>query len=546
MLSTTKIDIIIELDPRFRIFFDSKEDESKRLKDFIQEYAEGLLHCLGLDVQISINIKVSSEMHSHSPYLVIINNQRCTPIFPVQTIQETLGSIELATSIGNVIYDNRELLLTLPACQQILENYILRNKIESSLERMSAQVFHSLLREFVLRGLSINRLIDVAIHIADRDRSIERTFEETIFKLEAMALKLYVNKEFYSNTFNAENERIKRLIEFVRDGIFAELGIIIPNVVIIPDEKLETNEFQFEVNDLRSPSTFGLKTDEFMTNAPLEWISSHHLSYTRTTANPATGQESVILKKRDDAEEVCSNSGFLNWDLVGFIFLNLTAIIRRNAGSFFNIDITQKLLRDIGAAFPAIAEAVTKRFDKTTLTRILRDLLEEQLSIRDQLTILESLLSVNGMILAQQTDQIMIVPEPLNLCAVKEEKSDLATSDYSNFIRRSLKRYISNKYTNGTNSLPVYLIDQQIQNKIKNIDKGRITNEDYFQITDAIRSIVRNLSMPGVRPVILTDPEVRRDMRNYIKREFPQLDVLSHNELSPEVNIQVLGTIEIK
>jgi type III secretory pathway component EscV len=175
-----------------------------------------------------------------------------------------------------------------------------------------------------------------------------------------------------------------------------------------------------------------------------------------------------------------------------------------------------------------------------TLTRILRDLLDEQISIRDHLTILESLLAINGTVVVMQTaDQIMFVPEPYNLCFVKEEKrlSDLDISDYSNFIRTSLKRYISYKYTKGTNSLPIYLIDQQ---------KDQLGNDDYIKIINALRSKVTNLAVSDVRPVILTNPEIRKNVRNFIKKEFPQINVLSYNELLPEVNIQLVDTIEIK
>ncbi len=177
------------------------------------------------------------------------------------------------------------------------------------------------------------------------------------------------------------------------------------------------------------------------------------------------------------------------------------------------------------------------------LTRILRDLLDEEISIRDLRTILEALLSVKTF---GQNKYISVFSDAPNSCPIMEMKKvdgDLDIVNYSNCLRISLRRYISHKYARGTNTLVVYLMDPQIESIIKSIDKQPLTNEECDRIMKALFDEIKHLPSSALIPVILTSVKIRKRLRNLIEKEFPRLTVLSYHELMPNLNIQPVARI---
>jgi type III secretion protein V len=119
----------------------------------------------------------------------------------------------------------------------------------------------------------------------------------------------------------------------------------------------------------------------------------------------------------------------------------------------------------------------------------------------------------------------------------------LTPADYSNFVRISLKNYISHKYSKGSNSLIVYLLDATIERRIGEIAGRPLTSEEKARLKAAVSSEVGVLGASTQTPVLLTTMEVRRTLRKLIEQDFPNLPVLSYQELSPDTNIQPIARI---
>jgi type III secretion protein V len=178
------------------------------------------------------------------------------------------------------------------------------------------------------------------------------------------------------------------------------------------------------------------------------------------------------------------------------------------------------------------------------MCRILRELLNEEISIRDLRSIIESILSINGAIDVDLDRYIEFTPHADNLCLVNGERGidGLTPTDYSNFVRASRKRYISHKFTAGRNTLPVYLLDQELEREIRK-NGELLTDEGRAGFIEAVRSKVGDLPSTAERPVLLTNMDIRRTVWSLIKEEFPNLPVVSYQELSPEMNVLPIGRI---
>ncbi len=116
-----------------------------------------------------------------------------------------------------------------------------------------------------------------------------------------------------------------------------------------------------------------------------------------------------------------------------------------------------------------------------------------------------------------------------------------------------MRRYISFRYTGGRDTLFVHLLDPEIEDVIRSAIRrtstGAFLSLDPSIANDilaAIRSEVANLPPTAQEPVFVTDMDLRRFVRKMVEIEFPNLPVLSYQELTPELNVQPIGRISMR
>jgi type III secretory pathway component EscV/Tfp pilus assembly protein PilF len=359
-----------------------------------------------------------------------------------------------------------------------------------------------------------------------------------------IAISVFVNETFTAQRANADDQPIEDMFSLMRDGLFYELGVILPEVRLESDNALKTNEFRFKLNGREFPPVVGLERDEFLVNDTVDRLRLLNITG-RDAVNPANGGECAIVRGEEVFSEVCHQAGLTTWGPAGFLVLTLSAEIRKNATTFQTINATQYILDSLRAAFPELIDTALKRFSVEQVCLILRDLLDEEISIRDLRSILESALSINGTTDVDLSRYIVFTPRTQNLCPVAGGRGvdGLATADYSNFVRTSLKRYISHKYTRGSNTLLVYLLDPDIERRIGNVGAQPLTSEEHASLKAAVRHEVGSLPPTAQNPVLLTTMDIRRTVRKLIETDFPNLAVLSYQELSLEMSIQPIARI---
>jgi type III secretion protein V len=200
-------------------------------------------------------------------------------------------------------------------------------------------------------------------------------------------------------------------------------------------------------------------------------------------------------------------------------------VLERRAADFIGIAETQMLLDQLEQIAPAtVRQVVPKPVALPLLADILRRLVEERVSVRDLKAILEALAQ------AAQGDR-----DPLNL---------------TEFVRAQLRRAITHDLTGGSGELAVTLLEPAIEETIRG-SVSRTTAGSFLTLSpaagrDIVAAVKRALgSAPNGRPVLLTQPDVRRFVKKLIEVELPDVAVVSYAELLPELAIRPVAKVSV-
>lgn len=176
--------------------------------------------------------------------------------------------------------------------------------------------------------------------------------------------------------------------------------------------------------------------------------------------------------------------------------------------------------------FPDLVKECLRVMPVQKIAEILQRLVSEEVSIRNLRAVLEALVEWG-----------------------QKEKDTVLLTEY---VRIALKRYISHKYTSGHNILPAYLLAPRSRKPCAP-PSGR---PPPAVISPSIRTRHADWSSTSVnvsaiwpparnRPVLLTSMDIRRYTRKMIEADLYALPVLSYQELTPEINVQPLGRVDL-
>jgi type III secretory pathway component EscV/Tfp pilus assembly protein PilF len=379
---------------------------------------------------------------------------------------------------------------------------------------------------------------------ADNDHAIDGRLETA--GSEGVGITVFVNQSLIEERSNADDLSIDEMFSKLQDGLFSELGIILPQVRLEIDNALKSNQFRFKLDNREYLPYAGLESDEFLVNDVVSRLKLLKIEGKEAT-NPVNGNKCAIVRDEKGASATCRQAGLTTWGPAGFLVLVLSAEIRKSAPAFQTNHATRYILNLLESLYPELVKAALNRFSVEQLCPILKDLLNEEISIRDLRRILESLLSINGTTNVDLHRYIVFAPPAEGLCPVADDRDvdHLTTSDYSNFVRTSLKRYISHKYTRGADALAVYQLDAELEKRLSSLGAEPLTTEENAALLAAVKSELQSLPATAQNPVILTTTDIRRTVKRLIESDFPSLAVLSYQELSPDVSIQPMARISL-
>jgi len=307
-------------------------------------------------------------------------------------------------------------------------------------------------------------------------------------------------------------------IKSIRRQIALELGLIVPPVHIT--DNLQLNPRQYSIL---------LKGVEI---ARGELVQDHLLAINPGTAReeiqgvptvePAFGLQARWIKSQD--RERAQLAGYTLVDPATVLATHLTEIIKSQAYELLGRQETKNLLDAVAKTHPKVVEElVPKVLSVGEVQKVLQNLLKERVSIRDAVTVLETLADFGGY--------------TKNVAALTE------------YCRQALARSICRQYQTDDGDLPVFTVSPDLEKNIGDgvvhSDQGSYLALEPRQARDIMARFRQAVETAGAsgNPVILCSPNIRMYVRQLLERFLPNVAVLSHSEVPPSVRVLSLGMV---
>ncbi|MBR6909820.1 MAG: flagellar biosynthesis protein FlhA [Lachnospiraceae bacterium] len=317
---------------------------------------------------------------------------------------------------------------------------------------------------------------------------------------------------------NQGGDLLDRVV-MIRRQIALELGTIVPIIRLRDNIQLNPNQYIIKIKGIQV-SEGEILFDHYMAMNPgyVEEEITGIPTFEPSFHLPATW---ITEGQRERAESL----GYTVVDPPSIIATHLTEIIREHIDELLTRQDVQNLLNNIKETNPSLVEELTpKLLGLGEIQKVLQNLLREGISIRDLLTILETLADY-----AQTTRDTDILTE---------------------YVRQALKRAISTKYfpPNETSSVVTLdpKIEQEIMGSVKQTETGAFLNMDPQRsraIVDAVGKEVEKLENLGKTPIVITSPIVRMYFKRMTEDYYRDLVVVSYNEIESNVELQSVGMV---
>jgi flagellar biosynthesis protein FlhA len=373
-------------------------------------------------------------------------------------------------------------------------------------------------------GYVIKRFKEEAAE-AERKKASEVTTKPEKERIESLLPLDMVELEVGYGLINVvESDQSGDLLErivSIRKQFALDMGVIVPSIHIRDNLQLEPGEYRLLIKGNKVAG--GMLRPEYLmamdpgnTTMSIDGIP---------TKEPAFGLEALWISRGQ--KEEAELAGYTVVDLPTVMATHITEVIRAHAHELLGRQEAQTLIDNFKKQYPKVVEElIPDLLPLGTVVRVLQGLLREQVSIRDLLTIFETL-----------ADE-----------ASRSKDSEVLTEA----VRKALARGITSRYRNDEGRVPVLSLDPQLEELIANsllqTEQGVQLVMDpriaHGMIEGIASEIERHPEIAG-QPILLTSPTARRHIFKLTNRFIPQLVVLSHNELTSDARISSVGVVEL-
>ncbi|HEX7672748.1 MAG TPA: flagellar biosynthesis protein FlhA [Bdellovibrio sp.] len=313
---------------------------------------------------------------------------------------------------------------------------------------------------------------------------------------------------------------LERIVS-IRKQFALDLGIVVPSIHIRDNLQLAPGEYRMMIKGNKVGGGI-LRPDYMLAMDPgnvMDRIDGI------ATKEPAFGLDAIWISpaRKEDAEI----AGYTVVDLPTVMATHITELIRSHAHELLGRQEASSLIENFKKSHPKVVEElIPDLLPLGSVVRVMQNLLKEQVSIRNLLTIFESLADD-----APRTKDIEVLTEG---------------------VRRALARGITAKYTTDQGNIPVMtlhpVIEELIANSLLQTEQGvqlvMDPNTAHRLINEIARTVEGHPEIAG-QPILLTSPTARRHLYKLTSRFIPQLVVLSHNELTSDADVQSVALVEM-
>lgn len=345
----------------------------------------------------------------------------------------------------------------------------------------------------------------------------EQSRIDDILKIEILELELG-----YGLIRLAESELTER-IRSMRRSIAQALGFLMPKIRIRDNLQLKSNEYNFKLKGvvIASAEIYPdkyLAMDSGFITEEIEGIA---------TKEPAFNSDALWIDANQKDEATLN--GYIVIDPASVISTHMSELIKAHASELLTRQEVQGLLDKVQKDYPIIVEDCLKVASVGLIQKVLKSLLEDQIPIKDMLSILEALTDIAEV--NKNFDMIM------------------------EHIRAALARVITNLYVDEKGNLSIYLLDTAASAKLLELlqfdsQKGEyrllINVAQTEALVNAFKAELANVSGTRIKPFILcVEPSLRKVLAKICSSFNIKITVLSFAEIAENTNFETEGVIGV-
>lgn len=319
---------------------------------------------------------------------------------------------------------------------------------------------------------------------------------------------------------NQGGDLLDRVV-MIRRQIALELGCVVPMIRLRDNIQLNPNQYVIKIKGV--PVSEGeILFDHYMAMNP-GYVEEEITGI--PTFEPSFHLPAIWIT--DSQRERAETLGYTVVDPPSIIATHLTEVIKSNIHELLTRQDVQNLINNVQEANSTlVSELVPKLLGVGEIQKVLQNLLKEGISIRDLITIFETLADY----------------------APTTRDTDVLTE----YARQSLKRAISNKYFPANEATSVVTLDpkieQEIMGSVKQTEQGAYLTLDPEKTQGILNSVeeeVAKLENLGKNPIIITSPIVRMYFKKLTDDYYKDLIVISYNEIESNVELQSVGMVTV-
>lgn len=341
---------------------------------------------------------------------------------------------------------------------------------------------------------------------------------DAIAPLDAMGLE--VGYALIPMVDASQGGELLQRIKALRRQLATEMGFIMPAIHIRDNLKLKPDEYSVLLKGVEVARGSVMMGHHLVISADDNTMKIKGIP----TKEPAFGLPAMWVTDRD--KDAIMAKGYVVVDPATVMTTHLTELTKTYADELMGRQEVQALVDNLEQLYPRVVkEIIPKVVPINLLHRVLQRLLRERISIRDLLTIVETM-----------GEYISVT-----------KNADILTG----YVRQALGRAITKQYQDRDGNITVMIMSPDIEDKISHSISH--TEHESFVSPDpnlvkkmvaSLQKMVNAFTSSGLQPIVLCSPNTRIHFRKILEKFYPNVVILAHNEISREANIKSLGMVE--
>lgn len=374
-------------------------------------------------------------------------------------------------------------------------------------------------------GYSLRKKTAVSEEVREEQKEVREKAEATrpeniVSLLQVDPMELEIGYSLIPLVDTGQGGDLLDRIVMIRRQCALELGLVVPTIRIRDNIQIKPNAYIIKLKGMEI-ARGELMLDHFLAmNSGTVFEEVPGIE----TVEPAFGLPALWIPESE--REQAELNGYTVVDAVSVLATHLTEVIKQHAAEILGRQETQNLIDNLAKTHQSLVqEVVPELMGVGEIQKVLANLLDERISIRDMATIMEVL-----------SDYSRVTKD---------------TEILTEYVRHAMARQITQQVVQG-NTLPCITLDPALENRIaggiQRTDHGSFVSLDpdsMKKVLSSLQNELEKLNNMGYSPVVLTSPAVRLYFRKLVIRSVPDLIVVSHAEIDSSVEIQILGVVRL-